>query len=124
MAYVAPTVTASSATFAQLQSSGFSGIVERILAASSGESIPFWRAGKTGNLQQVYNHVAKMTTEFLRGEPVTIASLETDLKNAHGTFLALAEACSEIGVLIDANQGTLAPKQTGIGTSIVKRTWP
>jgi hypothetical protein len=124
MAYTAPTFTASGTTFAQLQAGGVSGQLERLITANAGEPLSFFRSAKQGNLQEVYRHVSKTVTEFLRGQPVVVSALETDLKNAHATFLALATLCNEIGVLIDANQGTLGQKTTGIGILEQHRTWP
>ena len=39
-------------------------------------------------------------------------------------FAVLAQLCSEIGTLVDANPGHIGYNQTGIGDSGYKRTWP
>ena len=48
----------------------------------------------------------------------------SNLKRVHNAFAVLAQLCSEMGTLIDANPGHITFVQTGIGDAAYKRTWP
>jgi hypothetical protein len=82
------------------------------------------RAAKDGNLELPYRNLRQLIDEFNRGEPIAFGAALTKLRHAHAVFALLATLCAEMGTLIDANPGTLAPAATGIGARRQKRTWP
>jgi hypothetical protein len=88
------------------------------------KTLELLRAGERGNLEDAYRFLAMVCTEFNRGQPVSFAGVIGKLRHAHAVFAMFATACAEIGTLIDANPGTIAPVSTPIGGSKMKRTWP
>ena len=82
------------------------------------------RSVKTGNLEDVYRRFRELVTDFNRGNPAVHAQQLFNLKHIHMVFATLAQLCSEIGVLVEANPGHINFSQTGIGDSSQKRTWP
>jgi hypothetical protein len=82
------------------------------------------RSGERGDLQQLYRFLAMVLLEFNSGRPVTFQGLMSKFRHAHTAFALLATACQEIGVLIDANPGTLGTAATPIGGRKTVRTWP
>ncbi len=91
----------------------------------STQKLSMLRAAKTGNLENDYRFLRQLVDEFLRGEPISFNDVIGKLRDAHVTFLALATVCAEIGVLIDANPGTLAATVVNpLVGGRVKRTWP
>jgi hypothetical protein len=82
------------------------------------------RSAKQGRLEDVYRFWRQLVDEFNRGEPITFPLMIAKLQDAHLTFLALATIANEMGVLIDANPGTLGTTTTGIGGRKPIRTWP
>ena len=87
------------------------------------EAMSLIRAGKRGNLGDVYKKLGQLIDEFNRGDPTDYTKTINRVRRIHGTFLLLATACSEMAVLIEANQGTVGTAATGIGARIGKRTW-
>lgn len=90
----------------------------------STKTLSLLRAAKRGNLQDVYVFLADVVTNFTSGQNVDFGIEIKKLHDAHVAFLALATICAEIGVLLDANPGTLGSVATGIGNRQVTRTWP
>jgi hypothetical protein len=82
------------------------------------------RAAKDGNLEDVYRRLRQVVCDFNRGNPVVHASCLLNLKRVHNAFVVLAQLCSEMGTLIDANPGHIKGIQKGIGDAVYKRTWP
>lgn len=82
------------------------------------------RAVERGNLQDVWNNMVQLTSEFNRGEPISFTSVQEKLRIAHTTFAVLAEICGEVGALIDANPGHFKTVPTGIGGRKTVRQWP
>lgn len=81
------------------------------------------RSVKDGNAEDVYRNLRQLIDEFNRGEGVPFGSAFTKLRRAHAAFALLAALCAEMGTLIDANPGTLAPAADGVGNRRLKRTW-
>ncbi len=112
MAYTAPSVDASSQTFANLQANGFSGFLAGLVGAQS----PAMSADATRLTEQLLHpnqamfpavRANQIVDSYLHGEPVSITSLKTEIFDLQYAFAAVATALGEIGVLVDANQGTL-----------------
>ena len=82
------------------------------------------RSAKNGNLQDVYRYLARVVTDFNEGDPMTFAATTTKVRHAHVAIAVLNQACTEMGMLIDGNPGTLNRRTTGIGGSKTVRTWP
>jgi hypothetical protein len=93
-------------------------------AGTINKTLELIRGAKTGNLEDVYRSLAKLVSEFLRGEPVPFNSIQLKLRHAQTTFALLDTLCAEIGTLIAANPGTLGTTATGIGNRKGVRTWP
>ncbi len=84
----------------------------------------FIRAVKDGNLQDVYRRLRQLIYEWNHGSPIPSAQAIANLKRVHNAFVVLAQLCSEMGTLIDANPGHINVSRTGIGNAVSARTWP
>jgi hypothetical protein len=82
------------------------------------------RAAKDGNLEDVYRRLRQIVYDFNRGSPAVHANCLLNFKRVHNAFVILAQLCSEMGTLIEANPGHIKFAQTGIGDSSSRRTWP
>ena len=82
------------------------------------------RAAKDGNLEDVYRRLRQLIYDWNHGSPVPPGQTLFNLKRVHNAVAVLAQLCSEMGTLIDANPGHIHYNQTGIGGSGYKRTWP
>jgi hypothetical protein len=92
--------------------------------ATQNQALSLLRAGKDGNLEDVYRFLRGVITRFNQGEPVNWQGEVQKLRHAHTVFAMLATLCAEAGTLIDANPGTLTTAATGIGNRKAVRTWP
>lgn len=115
MAYSDPSVDASGQSFADLQSKGFAGYLAGLVAAQD-PAMSATAKQLTDQLLQPNQsqfpagRAKEIIDSFLHGDPVLVASLETEIFDLHYAFLAVATALGEIGDLVDANQGTLGFK--------------
>jgi hypothetical protein len=83
------------------------------------------RATKDGNLEDVYRQLRQLIYQWNHGSPVAPGQTVTRLKRIHNSFALLAQLCSEMGTLIDANPGHINNAgPTGIGDAVYQRTWP
>jgi hypothetical protein len=82
------------------------------------------RAAKDGNLEDIYRRLRQIVYDFNHGAPVGHANCLLSLKRVHNAFIVLAQLCSEMGALIEANPGHIKVTQNGIGDATTKRTWP
>jgi hypothetical protein len=82
------------------------------------------RAAKDGNLEDVYRRLRQLVYDWNHGSPVPPGQTLANLKRVHNAFAVMAQLCSEIGALVDANPGHIKYNQTGIGDAGIKRTWP
>lgn len=81
------------------------------------------RSIKLGQFDQQYKAFAGQLDSFLRGDPVPYASFLARFRQFHTAVAILNTSLSELGTLIDANQGTLGRTTNGVGASIGRRTW-
>jgi hypothetical protein len=93
-------------------------------SGAQNESLEMLRGAKTGNLQDAYHRLSRAVKNFNGGEAQSFSNVIADLRMSHTVFASLATLCAEMGVLIDANPGTIRPVATPIGTWLQKRTWP
>jgi hypothetical protein len=82
------------------------------------------RSVKDGNFQDVYRRLRQVIYEFNHGAPTPSGQVVNNLKRIHSVFVVLAQLCSDMGTLLDANPGHIVPTQNGIGGSALKRVWP
>jgi hypothetical protein len=82
------------------------------------------RAAKDGNLEDVYRRLRQIVSEWNHGAPVPPAQTLASLKRVHNAIAVLAQLCSEIGTLIDANPGHINVVRAGIGDAVYQRSWP
>jgi hypothetical protein len=82
------------------------------------------RSVKSGKFEDVYRRLRTLIDDFNRGSPVGHATELFNLKRVHNVVAVLAQLCSEMGTLIDANPGHVGYMQSGIGNAGQKRTWP
>ena len=82
------------------------------------------RAVEKGRLQNVWDNLTQLISQFNQGEPVSFSNVVTKLRDAHTVFAALTELCAEMGALIDANPGHFTNVSTGIGGQKTVRHWP
>ncbi len=82
------------------------------------------RACEKGRLQEVWDNLAALLSQFNRGQPVPFRGAVGKLRDAHTVFVFLAQVCAEVGALIDANPGRFANVSTGIGGQKTVRKWP
>jgi hypothetical protein len=82
------------------------------------------RACEYNDLQDVYRYLRTAIADFNRGNPMSFSGAVMRVRDAHITFALLAQLCSEMGTLIDANPGTISVGQDTIGNARKKRSWP
>jgi hypothetical protein len=82
------------------------------------------RSVKDGNFENVYRRLRQVVYEFNHGSPMVHAQEIALLKRVHLVFAMLAQLCTEIGVLVDANPGHLSSTRNGIGDAMQNRSWP
>lgn len=112
MAYSPVTVDASTQTFANLQSKGFHGILNGVIAAQSpaanARATYFANALITpGQAILPLDAATNAVDAYLHGDPVSIAAVEQVLVDIQYAFGLVAQTLQEVGTLVDANQGTL-----------------
>lgn len=112
MSYTAPSVDASSQTFADLQSKGLSGMVDGLIAAQdpamTAAAVSYTHQLLTINQASLVAERAKQLVDsYLHGDPVLIATLKTEIFDLQYAFAVIHKTLGEIGVLVDANPGTL-----------------
>jgi len=128
MAYVSPTIAASSQTFANLRARGFHGYIASCIAAQSNPTarsvelcdnlVNRIAAGKVGDIAE------EVVTTWTQGNPVSQANEDTNLQDLCFAFKLIATAIDEIGVLVDANTGTLGYDTTPPIYAKYRRTFP
>jgi hypothetical protein len=82
------------------------------------------RSVKDGNLDSVYRHLRQTIYDYNRGTPSAQIDVLSELARTHSVFALLAQLCTEVGTLIEANPGHINSRTTGIGTSALLRSWP
>jgi hypothetical protein len=82
------------------------------------------RSVKDGKFEDVYRQLRQLVYEWNHGSPVPPGQAVARLKRVHNTFAVLAQLCSEMGTLIDANPGHITVNRSGIGDAVSQRTWP
>jgi hypothetical protein len=82
------------------------------------------RAAERGNLQDLWRFVHSVVTGWNAGRPTPTASLKNQLLLPQTALAMFATLINEIGVLVDANPGTLGRYIDPIGNSVARRTWP
>jgi hypothetical protein len=125
--YTPPSITASGTTFAQFQTGGISGHLERLIAAQTGlstKAIEMARAGKQVRFQQVYNRLSAVVEEFNSGRPSSTANVAAAFADLATVFAMLNTLCNEAGTLIAANPGTLHTGINPVGNAFTYRGWP
>jgi hypothetical protein len=88
------------------------------------EVLDFLRKQEKGERGKIYGYLHDLIAEFNAGEPISYMGVMVKLRHAHTAFAMLATLCAEMGVLIDANPGTLGTASTPIGGRKMTRTWP
>jgi hypothetical protein len=82
------------------------------------------RSVKDGKFEDVYRRLRQLIYEFNHGSPVPPGQAIVNLKRVHNAIAVLAQLCSEMGTLIDANPGHINGTPLGIGDANYLRTWP
>lgn len=83
------------------------------------------RSAKLGGLQDVWRFAANLLSNFTAGQPMTYGDIATKHHDAAAVFAMLAVALNEIGVLLDANPGSLGGVAGGAtGGRQTQRAWP
>jgi hypothetical protein len=82
------------------------------------------RAVKNGNVDNVYRRLRQIIYDWNHGSPMPPAQALANLKRVHNALAVLAQLCTEMGTIIDANPGHINVSTTGIGNAGYKRTWP
>ncbi|CAB4130731.1 hypothetical protein UFOVP124_27 [uncultured Caudovirales phage] len=126
MAYVSPTITASSQTYANLKTKGFAGYVDGLIAANSSltqNQINLIRgAVKTQSNAGANVFARNIVDHWLDGNPITTADLTQRILDSTTALKAMLAAMEEMAVLWDANQGTLTTKADYSGMPVPVRT--
>lgn len=112
MSYTAPSVDASNQTFANLQSLGFSGFLNGLIAAQdpamTAKAVELThQLGQLNQASLPFERARQLVDSYLHGDPVSIADLKTEIFDLQYAYAAVHKTLGEIGVLVDANQGTL-----------------
>ena len=127
MSYTAPTITASSGTFAQLQTGGLPVQLELLITANSGLSqfqINEIRGLLAHTIENTNHRAARVVHNFLAGRPVASATVTQQILDYATVFAVLSTALNEIGTLVDANAGTLGTTVSPAGIVTPVRTFP
>jgi hypothetical protein len=82
------------------------------------------RSVKDGKFEDVYRQLRQLVYEWNHGAPVPPGQALARFKRVHNTFAVLAQLCSEMGTLIDANPGHITVNRSGIGDAVAQRSWP
>jgi hypothetical protein len=83
------------------------------------------RSIEDGNLQTTLRVLRSLVTSFIQGDAVPFDTFNVKLRDAAITFTALAQLCNEVGVLVDANPGTIGLGPPSLITAqSTQRTWP
>lgn len=82
------------------------------------------RAASNNRLQQAYDNYVQAVNDFLRGEPSDYQMVMQLQRDFHCMVGFLDTMCGEIGVLLDANSGTIHVSSNAIGNATQKRQWP
>lgn len=130
MSYTAPTITASGGTFAQLQSGGFPGQLELVIAANTGAGCSLTQ-GQINAIRRVYSPLmvsegektSEHISDWVRGDPIASADIAQIILDKATVFAVVTTALNEIGVLQAANAGTLGTTTTPAGVPVPVRTW-
>lgn len=126
MAYSAPSMSASSQTFNNLQSRGFAGYLNALMTANSltdaQKSLAESLFIKT-QASLLGEKLRQIVDNFTNGHPATLATYDAELKDVAQAFAAVLAAINEIAALVDANTGYLDHTYTKIGFPIKKRFW-
>lgn len=126
MSYTAPTITASSGTFAQLKLGGLSYQLDLIIATNAGltqAQKDLIHAFTKPDMVKVYQKAATTVDNFLRGDPIATATVATQILDLATAVTVLKTALDEIGTLVDANAGTLGYTTNAAGMPTPVRTF-
>lgn len=118
MAYVSPTITASSGTLAQLKSGGFSGQVELLIAANSGltaRQLTLIRLFESGDADQLFRATWTAVSNYLHGDNISHAVIAAALLDYSTVVKLWLAAIEEIAVLEAAATRTVATTITAGG---------
>lgn len=85
---------------------------------------PFINAGIHGRFQEPYDALRQDVDNFIRGDGMSLGFIKSRIARTAAVFAAISTIANEIGVLVDANPGTLTTVQTPIGLPNPKRTFP
>ena len=110
--------------------------VDLLLAAVASQVVPptvnstGWSAGITSRLRSLeqtdqYIRMADLVANFLHGNPVPIATFKSEIAHFATINAMLHTLANEVGVLVDANQGTISTVAVGLPVrGEVMRTLP
>lgn len=117
MAYTAPTITGSSATFSQLLKNGVSGHVKLLIAANTftAAQASILRAMTGGFADRAMQRYISAVRDYMQGDPTSQAASIQIILDFNTVFAALSAQAAELGVLVTANPGTLSTKANGVG---------
>ncbi len=118
------TATTAFLSAAATTGSGATAMPKASTTGPGGDVVRFVRSWEDNRPQEIYNRARQVVYTFLAGDPVNEGEVIANFQEAHAAIATLYTAMNEIGTLIDANPGTIAPITTGIGGIGFKRTWP
>ncbi len=87
-------------------------------------ALSYIRSFERGNAQMLYNDLSKIVNDYLRGDPIPYGAVLSKFRHCATAFATLSKSCDEVGVLLDANPGSLSTTATGTGGRIGQRTFP
>jgi len=91
---------------------------------TNNKTLELIRSAKDGNFQDLYRFLRQTIEEFNSGQPTSWQGKMTKLRQAHAAIAILDKLCSEMGMLMDANAGTLYLAPVGPGLQRQYRGWP
>jgi hypothetical protein len=117
-------VTASGGTFAQLQSMGLWGWLD-LLAQANGLPAATWGdLHRVALTDEVFLRAAGLASSFVRGDPVSVPALASEVADASLVFAVVARALNEAYALVNANPGSLVESEVRTCYARTTRVFP
>lgn len=92
--------------------------------ATNTKMVEYARLEEKRATDKLFDRARTVVADFCRGNPVSQQEALLHLREVHTSIALLNKALTEIGVLMDANPGSISNVTTGIGSLAPKRVWP
>ncbi len=107
MSYTPPALTPGGVTWAQLQTFGFQGTIEKVARANGLAAPVVSRLRSSESAADAVRAYSALLDQFLDGTPIAIGEVAGRMNDLATIFHSLAQAADEINALVAANPGTI-----------------